>query len=376
MGADLPPEAWAAALAALPLMGPARLLAVLRRWPPEDAWAALGAGLALSDPGVARACAPKPADVNARWVAATRTIEPPRLWDRCLRLGVHVGLLGAPGYPGELAEDIEAPAVLFWLGRLDVLASAPRVAVVGTRAASETGRAVATALGHDLARAGVVVVSGLAEGIDGAAHRGALGQGAPPVGVVGSGLDVVYPRCHAGLWAQVGAEGLLLSEAPPGERPSPWRFPARNRIIAALGDILVVVESRATGGSMHTVREAEARNRTVMAVPGSVRNKAAEGTNQLLHEGCGPARDAVDVLVALGFEAPRAGAPRGETRPAPSAEDRAVLAVLLDDPLTVEHLARLSDRSVLDAALSLARLEAAGWVGRQGSWWQRIDAPA
>ena len=161
-------------------------------------------------------------------------------------------------------------------------------------------------LGRDLGRAGVRVVSGLALGIDAAAHHGALDAeadgGAPPIGVVGSGLDVTYPRAHGALWTAVAAAGVLVGEAPLGAAPEPWRFPARNRIIAALGSVVVVVESHPRGGSRHTVDAAEARGRQVLAVPGSVRSPASRFTNELLADGCHPARDVTDVLVALGLE--------------------------------------------------------------------------
>jgi DNA processing protein len=146
----------------------------------------------------------------------------------------------------------------------------------------------------------VLVVSGLALGIDGAAHRGALSEpGASPVAVVGSGLDVIYPRGNADLWRQIADQGTILSEAPLGGGPEPWRFPARNRIIAALADVIVVVESKATGGSMITVDEGIRRGRPVLAVPGSLRNPAAAGTNLLISEGCAPVCAIDDVLVAL-----------------------------------------------------------------------------
>ncbi len=154
--------------------------------------------------------------------------------------------------------------------RPPTLASAARVAIIGTRSATAPGLEMARRLGAELAEAGVAIVSGLARGIDGAAHAGALPRAgaAPPIGVVGSGLDVPYPRVNAGLWSDVARAGVLISEAPPGAPPSAWRFPARNRLIAALADLVVVVESRASGGSMLTVREAIVRGRQVMAVPG------------------------------------------------------------------------------------------------------------
>src|SRR5690606_4171441 len=157
---------------------------------------------------------------------------------------------------------------------------------------------------------------------------------APPVAVVGSGHDVVYPRRNRDLWTWAADDGLLLSEAPPGCRPSAWRFPARNRLIAGLADLVIVVESHAAGGSMHTVAEAIARGIDVMAVPGSVRLSAAAGSNQLLAEGCPPVRDADDVLVALGLVAGRrqAGA---ETRPAPGPAAAAVLEAFEWEPVTL-----------------------------------------
>src|SRR5262249_38747100 len=152
---------------------------------------------------------------------------------------------------------------------------------------------VAFELGRDLAAAGVAVVSGLAVGIDASAHAGALHAAtSPPIAVVGSGLDVIYPRRNAVLWREVERRGLVLSQAPLGALPEKWRFPARNRLIAALADAVVVVESGTTGGSLHTVTEAVRRDRVVYAVPGPVRSDASAGTNRLLADGAVPACDA------------------------------------------------------------------------------------
>src|SRR5436305_14964730 len=268
-----PPEAYAAALADLPRIGPVRLREVLARWTPEEAWAATG----------------------------DRRVDVAEQWHRYRDAGVTVHVLGHDAYPIVLADDPEAPAVLFSVGDLAAL-DGPRVAIIGSRRCTRYGRDVAFDLGRDLARAGVRVVSGLALGIDGAAHLGVLAAGdgaASPVAVVGSGLDVVYPRAHARLWSQVADAGVVLSEAPLGARPEPWRFPARNRILAALADVVVVVESRAKGGSFHTVQAADQRGVPVMAVPGPVRSPASEYTNELLVSGSPPARDVDDVLVAL-----------------------------------------------------------------------------
>jgi DNA processing protein len=200
-----------------------------------------------------------------------------------------------------LVEDPEPPGVLFWIGDLEALAR-PCVAIVGTRQCTGYGREVAHRLGHDLAESGVCVISGLALGIDGAVHQGVLAApgGAGPVGVAASGPDVPYPPRHRDLWRQVAKAGAIISETAPGQPAQAWRFPARNRIIAALSQAVVVVESHTAGGSMLTVTAAAERGIDVLAVPGPITSPASAGTNQLLHEGLAPVRHAGDVLAALG----------------------------------------------------------------------------
>ena len=338
-------------------MGPARLRELLARWSAADAWAAAG---------------DRRLDVAAGWAAYGQR-------------GFAVTLLGRAPYPEVLAEDHEAPAVLFGLGDLRAL-DGPRVAIVGSRRCTRYGRDVAFDLGRDLADAGVRVVSGLALGIDGAAHLGALAAGggaAPPVAVVGSGLDVVYPRAHARLWAQVAEAGAVLSEAPLGARPEPWRFPARNRILAALADVVVVVESRVKGGSFHTVQAADTRGVTVMAVPGPVHSAASAYTNDLLVTGCAPARDVLDVLVALdligrGPKCRRHGSP---SSPAPNPDDPdqvALLEAMGWQPASLDQLVVRTGLSPGQASVALAHLEVGGWVVGEAGWWEQVrkEAPA
>ena len=359
----LPAEAYAAALAGLPGMGPRRLLAVLDRWPADEAWSRVLAGGA----GVTT-------DLGVAWRRAAQATDVFGLWQEHLDAGVGVDVLGGEGYPSLLAADHEAPALLFRLGDPSVLAGR-RVAIVGTRRCTRYGRDVAQELGRDLAAAGVGVVSGLALGIDGAAHVGALqAGGGPPVGVVGSGLDVVYPRAHARLWDAVAVAGLLVSEAPMGARPEPWRFPARNRVIAALAEVVVVVESHAAGGSQYTVDAAQARGRTVMAVPGSVRSPASAGVNALLADGCAPARDAADVLVALGLSTATAAIPAPDLRPPPGPVEQRVLQALGWEVASLEQVVARSGSTPGEASVALARLERDGWVSGAGGWWERIGA--
>ena len=370
----------AAALATLPLMGPARLLAVIRAWRPEEAWHRVLARRTLSDPDVAEACRPDPTGVTALWAQAARDLDPTAIGDAHRAAGVSVHVLSQAGYPAHLATDHQPPAVLFVKGALDCL-DLPRVAIVGTRRCTRYGHDVAHRLGRELAAAGVVVVSGLAKGIDGAAHEGALSvASAPPVGVVGSGHDVVYPAVHRSLWRRVAEAGALLSEAPLGARPEQWRFPARNRIIAALAQAVVVVESHAAGGSMHTVEAANDRGRAILAVPGPVVSPASAGTNRLIGDGCGPALDTQDVLVALGLDAPaprRSGAPRQPSLPAPPDGPAAeVLDALGWAPATLDQLLGRTGLRPGPAAVALAELEAGGWVAATGGWWERTGVDA
>ncbi len=371
-----PDAGFAAALAGLPAMGPHRLTALIDRFGAGEAWV-----LATSGPRAALAdvlqIEPEPLRTLSRsWQSVAATVDPAGVLSAHAEAGVRILLRGDADYPDVLREDIEPPAVLFSRGDLACL-DGPRVAIVGTRRCTGTGAGLARELGRDLAAAGVVVVSGLALGIDGAAHRGVFDAGstalasARPVGVVGSGLDVVYPSRHRDLWARVAQEGLLLSESPLGSRPAPWRFPARNRVIAALADIVVVVESHVRGGSLHTVAEAIRRDIDVLAAPGSVRSASAAGTNQLLAEGCHPVRDSGDVLVALGLTAASQRGPV-DRRPAPDITGTAVLEAFDWEPATLEHLAVRTALPLGQLAVALERLVTGGWVLAEGGWYERV----
>jgi DNA processing protein len=371
MSAELPPEASAAALAGLPKMGPARLLALLRRWPPPDAWQQVLRQTWVRDRRVVWAARAIPEGLAASWASAARTVDVHEVWQHHVDAEVGVITLGSPAYPAPLVGDIEPPAVLFVRGDPRSIAG-PRVAIVGTRAASRYGLDLAFELGRDLASAGVAVVSGLAAGIDGAAHAGALAAAtAPPIGVVGSGLDVVYPRRNAALWREVERVGVVLSEAPLGARPERWRFPARNRIIAALADVVVVVESGEIGGSMHTVAEAERRDRPVFAAPGPVRSATSAGTNRLLRDGAHVICDAGDVLLALGLSS-ALSRPVHDPRPAPHPADANVLDVIGWSPISLDALAARVERPLGELALALTRLTDLGWLSQRGGWFERV----
>jgi len=370
MGA-LPPEAWAAALARLPNMGPARLLALLLRWPPEQAWARVRARTWIADASVRVAAGRGAERLAERWAAAADAIDVDHDWAVHRASGVGVAAIGSAAYPSALAGDVEPPGVVFWRGDPAVLAG-PRVAIVGTRSATRYGIDVAHELGRALGAAGVAVVSGLARGIDGAAHSGAIaGEVGPPVAVVGSGLDVVYPADHGPLWREVERRGVVLTEAPLGARPTKWLFPARNRIIAALADAVVVVESPARGGSMHTVDEAIRRGRAIYAVPGPVHSHASAGTNRLLGEGALPLADASDVLLGLGMT-PALSRTTTDSRPPPSAEGVAVLDAIGWVPASVDQLALRTGAPIGALAVTLTELAADGWIAERDGWYERV----
>lgn len=318
-------------------------------------------------------------DLRGLWRSHAGNTDLAALAARLESLDAWVTTPAGADHPPALANDIDPAPVLFRRGRV-ADPTAPAVAVVGTRRCTPTGRSVAMELGAGLAEAGVTVVSGLALGIDGAAHRGALAAGAAPVvGVVGSGLDMVYPRGNRDLWDAVAASGTLMSEAPLGAEPEGWRFPARNRLIAALADVVVVVESKRAGGSMHTVEEALRRGIGVMAVPGSVRNPAAAGTNLLLSEGCAPACCTDDVLVALGLAT--AGAVGDATSDDAAGRDSArvqadhrldplqvrLLGLLDDGPVSLDVLVLRADAAVPEVLVAAEGLERLGLLARDGS---------
>ena len=358
----------AATLAGLPGIGAARLRLLLRYGAPTDALAAL-VGERPLDPMVVRAI--PPADLaTAR--AEARRVDPHAAVEACAAAGVEVLHRGDPRFPPVLAADPDGPAVLFVRG--DVAAcDARRVAIVGTRNATAAGLATARELASALCAEGVTVVSGLARGIDGAAHEGMRRAGGPgrPVAVVGSGPDVVYPKRHRHLWDWVVASGLLVSEYPPGTEPDAWRFPERNRIIAGLAEVLVVVESRERGGSLITVRQAIDRDVRVLAVPGSPTCRASAGTNQLLVDRCAdPVTSADDVLVALGLDHRRQGEVPFDTRPLPSGHEAAVLEACERGPSTLDMLASATGLGLVDTALAAARLERAKWLIEAQGWFE------
>jgi DNA processing protein len=257
-----------------------------------------------------------------------------------------------PGYPPLLA-TIHDPPPQIWLrgAALPELLARPAVAVVGARACSSYGRAVARSLGRDLAAAGVVVVSGMARGVDGEAHRGALEAGGATVAVLGCGIDRDYPAAHTELARRIVENGLIVSEYAPGVEPAPWRFPARNRIISGLSRAVVVVEARERSGALITVDFALEQGREVLVVPGEITSALSAGVNALLRHGAAPALSADDVLEAIDIVA---AAP---VRPAPAGRAGLVLAAVRETPATADEIARIVALPAAEVAALLTELE-------------------
>jgi DNA processing protein len=240
---------------------------------------------------------------HERLVAAYESFDAGEAVRRCAAAGLLALCRHDGAYPGGLRLLLGPPAVLYAQGEhgllLDLLGG-PVVAVVGARRATDYGLEMARALGRGLAAAGVTVLSGMALGIDTAAHEGALDAGGPTVAVLAGGADVVYPASSRALYRRIGSAGGVLSEAPPGLRARRWSFLARNRIIAALAQVVVVVEATEWSGSLATARHARDLGRDVAAVPGRATSPLSAGTHDLVREGARLVRDAADVLDLVG----------------------------------------------------------------------------
>lgn len=264
-----------------------------------------------------------------------------------------------PGFPARLRAIHDPPPGLFVRGAAaSDLLDRPSVAIVGARACSDYGAHVARSVARELAAAEVVVVSGLARGVDGWAHRGCLEAGGATVAVLGCGIDRDYPRAHAGLAREVVEQGLVVSEYPPGVAPAPWRFPARNRIVAGLTVATVVVEARERSGALITADLALEEGREVLAVPGEITSALSAGSNALLRLGAIPVTGPADVLEAIGV-VPSTPEP---DLPAPGTEADRVLAALENGASTVDEIARATGMTPGVAAGALVELELGGLV--------------
>jgi DNA processing protein len=279
------------------------------------------------------------------------------------------------GYP-PLLRQIPDPPIVLWLkgagGPLPLRLQAPAVAVVGSRAATPTGLSVARRLARELAAGGLTIVSGLARGIDAAAHEGALDAGGATVAVLGCGADVVYPARHAALASRVADAGVLVSELPPGAPPLPHHFPLRNRIISGLARAVVIVEASEKSGSLITARAALEQGRDVLAVPGNVLSGCYRGCHALIRDGARLVERVEDIFDEINWR----------VQAAPGATNSLQLSALeetmtVGEPYSVDELARRAKRGAPDVVAELALLELNGRISRlAGGMFMRLDTAA
>jgi DNA processing protein len=291
---------------------------------------------------------------DAHWRAFARRFDEPAYCERLRELGVTWIARSSAQFPYGVAAIFDPPAGLFMRGAgHHSLLDEPAVAVVGARACSPYGAQVARTLGRELSRAGLVVVSGMARGIDAEAHRGALDGGGRTVAVLGCGIDRDYPASHAELGRRIRETGLVVSEYGPGVEPAPWRFPARNRIVAGLAAATVVVEARERSGALITADLALEEGREVFAVPGEITSALSAGANRLLALGATPLLEPADVLRSFGIE---------DEPPALPALGGAAARVLgaLDGAIAVDELVRATGLDAAAVAAALTELELAG----------------
>lgn len=314
--------------------------------------------LRLSNEDLVEVAAPK---VAGQMLARNAALQEERLEEELARAGCWACCRHGDLYPDSLRDASDAPWALVGRGSprlLDGIEPFGAVTIVGARRATSYGREIARELGRELAAAGMIVVSGLAFGIDGCAHRGALDAGRT-IAVLGCGPDVAYPASHRTLWRRICDGGLVISELPPGATPWRWTFPARNRIMAALAGMTVVVEAATRSGSLITTDLAADLGRDLGAVPGPVTSRASAGPNGLLSAGAHVIRDAQDVLDAMLGPGQRR---INRSGPDLDAELQVVLAAVEAGESTCDAVATVTGLSGPAAAAALARLELLGYL--------------
>jgi len=341
-------------LALVPGIGRARMDALLRAF--GSAEAALGASLqsltGVPEISLAAATAIRGADRSA----GTRILA------RAAELEASVLEPEDPRFPAALRQIPDAPTLVFAAGRLEWL-EAPGVAIVGSRSHTRYGAEACRHFAGGLARAGLVVVSGMARGLDARAHQAALDAGGGTIGVLGNGLGVIYPTANRALYQRVRAEGCLLTEYPPGERPHAGSFPRRNRLISGLSRVTLVVEARERSGALITAGCALSQGRDVLAVPGPITSPVSVGCNRLIQLGAKPALGLRDVLEEYGIKLP--DVPSAALPTDLSQEERRVLDILALGSEQVDEVASRLGQPAAETLAVLTSLEIRGLVGQE-----------
>ena len=336
-------------------IGPVRLRRLIERFGSlEDAWTASHRDLSsVLDSASAEAV-----------VSGRREIDLDREMERIERAGAHVLTIADPSYPRLLKEVPSPPPVLYVRGSLTP-ADEKAVAIVGTRKATPYGRDVSEAMARDLAAFGVTVVSGLALGIDAQAHRGAVAAGGRTIGVLGCGVDVIYPPIHRKLYEEVAESGAVVSDYPMGTGPAGANFPPRNRIIAGLSLGIVVIEAPSRSGALITVDFAADYSRDVFAVPGSVLGEHSRGSHKVIRDGARLVTSAADVCQDLGLGTVEPGQPKQQTLPL-TAEEQHLLNYLRWEPQHIDEIAEAASLSAGECGALLTMLELKGAVRDKG----------
>jgi len=303
--------------------------------------------------------------------AVARAIERALAWAE--QPGCAIVTLADAAYPRLLLEIGDPPSLLYCRGRTELL-NAPSLAVVGSRNASAQGASNAEQFARAFSEAGLAIVSGLAQGIDAAAHRGGLAAAGSTIAVLGTGADLIYPAAHRELAAEIAERGLLVSEYPLGARALAHHFPRRNRLISGLAQGCLVIEAALASGSLITARAAAEQGREVFAVPGSIHSPLSKGCHALIKSGAKLAESAEDVLSELGTFRRTGFASTRAAAPAQGAEDEPLLACMGFDPVDVDSLCARAGLPAERVSAELLRLELAGRISAlPGGLYQRLN---
>lgn len=352
------------ALALAPGIGPVRLRALLDVCKTPDGAFSAPFALLGTVPGFSRAAATS--------VRAARRTDGEEILRRTWALGGAVLTPFDPLFPAALHDIPDAPALLFVSGDQSLL-ERPAVAIVGSRAHSPYGSTVCRLITARAAEAGIVVVSGMARGLDAVAHEAALEVGGGSIGVLGNGLGIVYPSANRMLYDRMRSHGLLLTEFGPGERPNAGSFPRRNRLISGLARVTVVIEAAAGSGTMITVRSALDQGREVMAVPGAITSAVSVGTNRLIRDGATPLLEPDDLLAFFpeatvtrpGRPITDAGTARAPLPADLTPDERSIAELVSAEPLHLDDLAARCERPMAAVLATLSALEVRGVVQQE-----------
>jgi DNA processing protein len=358
------------ALVQVPGLGPARLQTLLDAFhSPLGAHSAPFAFLSTL-PGMSLAC--------ARAIKETPLSAGRRLAEAAERVGARILVPDDAEFPAQLRTIPDPPPVLFALGDLTLLAR-PALAVVGSRDHTPYGQTVARTVSAQAARAGIVVVSGMARGLDAVAHAAALDAGGTTIGVLGNGIGVIYPAANRALYERVAAGGLLLTEFPPGERPHAGSFPRRNRLISGLARVALVVEAAVGSGALITAGTALDQGREVLAVPGPITSAVSSGCNRLIRDGAGPYLEPVDLFShypEIEFVPEEAAEDVVGVRPLPetlTADERRIAELLGEELVHLDSLAARAGKPVGVLLALLCGLELQGIAEqRPGRLFRRV----